>query len=271
MKLTKHPMNTGFDWQDRQGPFKLITDAQAAQYNNQGFFVLENVFSAEEIAAVEAAIDPLEQQTEAFLRTQADGKLFIAQADQITFTINCVLHNEVLKRFTQHNVFADLCHDLMGPDCRLYWDQAVYKKPEPEREFPWHQDNGYTFVSPQQYLTCWVALTDATEDNGCPWVVPNVHREGTYEHWMTDMGWRCVDDDEGSALCAPVKAGGIVVFSSLTPHRTGPNKTSGIRKAYIAQFAPDGAALIQPDGSSTMCDDPARQYHVVKDGAPVAA
>ena len=55
---------------------------------------------------------------------------------------------------------------------RLYWDQAVYKKPDTAAPFPWHQDNGYAYVEPQQYLTCWIALTDATEDNGCPWVVP---------------------------------------------------------------------------------------------------
>ena len=71
-----------------------------------------------------------------------------------------------------------MCADLIGPDVRLYWDQAVYKKPGTESPFPWHQDNGYAFVEPQQYLTCWVALTDATEDNGCPWVVPGLHRRG---------------------------------------------------------------------------------------------
>ena len=35
-----------------------------------------------------------------------------------------------------------------------------------------HQDNGYAYVHPQQYLTIWLALTDATVDNGCPWVAP---------------------------------------------------------------------------------------------------
>ena len=43
--------------------------------------------------------------------------------------------------------------DLLGPDVRLYWDQAVYKKPETPREFPWHQDTGYVFTEPQDYLT----------------------------------------------------------------------------------------------------------------------
>ena len=48
----------------------------------------------------------------------------------------------------------------------MYWDQEVYKKPEKPRRVPWHQDNGYTYIEPQQYLTIWLALTDATEEMG---------------------------------------------------------------------------------------------------------
>ena len=42
----------------------------------------------------------------------------------------------------------------------------------------------------------------------------------------------------------PVRAGTIVVFSSLTPHATGHNITGDVRKAYILQFAPDGAVAV---------------------------
>ena len=42
--------------------------------------------------------------------------------------------------------------------------------------------------------------------------------------------------------------GGIVVFSSLTPHLTGPNTTDAVRKAYILQYAlPDGATIVTGD------------------------
>ena len=38
-----------------------------------------------------------------------------------------------------------------------------------------------------------------------------------------------------------MRAGSIVVFTSLTPHDTGRNTTDDVRKAYIVQYAPDGA------------------------------
>ena len=56
-------------------------------------------------------------------------------------------------------------------------------------------------------------------------------------------------------------AGSIVVFSSLTPHRTGPNLTDSTRKAYILQYAPDGArAFRNPAGAGELQNDPARQF-----------
>jgi phytanoyl-CoA hydroxylase len=67
-----------------------------------------------------------------------------------------------------------------------------------------------------------------------------------------------------------VRAGSIVVFSSLTPHSTGPNRTSEVRKAYIVQFAPAGAAVVRPEpGGSTArisANDEGRQYEVLRGG-----
>ena len=133
----------------------------------------------------------------------------------------------------------------------LYWDQAVYKKPEKPRRFPWHQDNG------------------------CPWVAPGVHRAGTLAHNYVDpLGFECFErfDD---AEPAPVPAGGAVVFSSLTPHLTGPNTTDEARKSYILQYAPQGAELLTGDPAAgpptgrVSCDASERQFPVVRAGSPM--
>ena len=165
-------------------------------------------------------------------------------------------------------MFQDLAHDLIGPDVRLYWEQAVYKKPGTADDFPWHQDNGYTFVEPQQYLTCWIALTDADARERLPLgACPGLHRRGTLRHGMTPLGWRCLEAPEG-AVAAPARAGSIVVFSSLTPHRTGPNRTGAVRKAYIVQFAPDGrGARRRRREPASPCDAPERQFPILRGAA----
>lgn len=268
-----HPLNTEFQWNDRKGPFRTITSEQARQFDEDGYFVMEDAFDAETVERLLEEIDPLEEELESYVAGLEGGKSSIARAGEITFTVHIVTKSNAVKRFTQSPIFQGLTHDLIGPNVRLYWDQSVYKKPGMKAPFPWHQDNGYSFVDPQQYLTCWIALNDATIENGCPWVLPRLHRRGTYRHEMTEYGFVCTDDTD-AAIPAPVKAGGMVVFSSLTPHATGPNTTQGTRKAYIVQFAPDGARILARGTGETvnqLANEPDRQFPILADGRPVSA
>jgi phytanoyl-CoA hydroxylase len=264
--LPRHPLNSSFDWIPLRPPFKRISESQAASYDSRGFFVMEQAFDADCIRRVLADIDPFEQAFEEMLRSKFDGKAFIARADEITFTTHLAARSAFLREFVSAPLFVDLCIDLIGPHARLYWDQAVYKKPGTAASFPWHQDNGYAFVEPQQYLTCWIALSDANEDNGCPWVVPGIHRMGTLHHDLTDIGLVCLDNPSG-AVPVPVHSGDMVVFSSLTPHCTGPNDTTAVRKSYIVQYAPDGAEVIVTDASGGTrripADAPDRQFQII--------
>lgn len=166
--MQRHARNTDFERRALNGPLRRLSSAQARQYDEHGYFLLEGVFSTDELAAVRDAIDPIEHEGEEILRRRDGGKTFIAQADAITFSIHLVKRSQVLRDFSCHPVFRDIAQDTLWPGARLYWDQAVYKKPGNPEEFPWHQDNGYTFTVPQQHLTCWVPLNDATLDNGCP-------------------------------------------------------------------------------------------------------
>ena len=122
-----------------------------------------------------------------------------------------------------------------------------------------------------------MALTDAAVENGCPQVIPGLHRRGTYRHRYVDpLGWEIVESHR-RCRCGPVGKGGIVVFSSLTPHLTGPNVTDAVRKAYILQYAPDGAAVLTGDpeaGESTgrvPADVPSRQFPMLVGGEPTSS
>jgi phytanoyl-CoA hydroxylase len=275
--LELHPWNAGFEWQAPTGPFQVLTPAQAEQFDRDGFVVLPDLFGPDVLGPVRDEIDGFESQVEQALRGVEGERVSIAEAGAITFATHLVTRSEVVRDFALHPAFQGLCADLIGPDANLYWDQAVYKKPEKPRRFPWHQDNGYAFVQPQQYLTCWVALSDATLDNGCPQVARGRHRFGTLRHRFVDpLGWECFTDPDDVAV-AEVPAGGVVVFSSLTPHLTGPNTTDGVRKAYILQYAPAGAEVLggDPDAADeptrTPADDAVRQFPVLRGGEPVEA
>ena len=273
---TIHPWNDGFTLELPSVDGGVLSAAQRAQFERDGYTVVPDIVGGDELDRLTAELDELEAKTDRWLAKQDEGRVNIAEAGAITFTTWCVLRSEAARAFCKHPKLVSLCNELLGPDVNLYWDQAVYKKPEKPRPFPWHQDTGYTYTAPQHYLTCWVSLNGATVDNGCPWVLPGVHTHGTLlHHWVEPIGWQCIDDP-GGAVPAEVPAGGAVVFSSLTPHQTGPNLTTEPRKAYIVQYGPVGMQRVlgdwqagdAPTGGES-CDDPDRQFAVLRGGNPV--
>jgi len=275
MKL--HPWNTDFSWErNEREEYLILDDNQVNHFHEQGFVLLENALDLDLLTEVTNDLDAIESSMEDFLRTLPDERLSIAEADAIVFSIHAVAVSEAARKFAQHPVFGKICHDLVGDNVRLYWDQLVYKKPAKPRPFPWHQDNGYTFVEPQQYLTCWIPLVDATVENGCPWVAPGKHVHGTLAHSYVDpLGYQCFEEPE-DAVPVPAARGSVVIFSSLTPHATGPNTSDSVRKAYILQYAPEGAMLhrgephVGPSTSQEVQSDQNRQFPVIIDGLPVS-
>lgn len=273
--MQAHPWNDHFEWTDHTGPFRQLDHEQVKQFDEQGFVVVPDLIDEATVAAVRDDLDAFEAEVDAFLQTRKDGRFSIAETGALTVATHAVTRSEGAKALSTHPAMVGLCADLIGPDVRLYWDQAVYKKTEKPRRVPWHQDNGYTYVEPQEYLTVWLALTDATVDNGCPEVAPGCHRLGTLAHQYVDpLGWECLEEGTES-VAAPVPAGGAVVFSSLTPHRTGPNLTDSVRKAYILQYCPSDAEILQgdphagPPTTRVPCTAEGRQYEVLRAGQPI--
>jgi ectoine hydroxylase-related dioxygenase (phytanoyl-CoA dioxygenase family) len=216
----------------------MVTEIQREQFRRDGYFILDGIFNQQEIDELEQHIDRFVEAHEREL--QAKGASGISRPNEISFTWNLTAQDPVIQSFATQQRFVDLTKDLLGNEVSLYWDQSVYKKPETPREFPWHQDNGYVPVKPEEYLTCWLALEDATVENGCIWVLPGSHQQGLVEHKDTPIGKQgYLGEDEGTAV--PLKKGSMVVFSSLLLHRSGPNLSNTTRKAYILQYTPADA------------------------------
>ncbi len=218
--------------------YAMITEAQRKQYEEEGYLIFDRFFSEQEIKAITSIIDKYDEATERRLRER--GQSFINIPGQINFTALINKMDREVQQFGCQPRMAMLAVDILGPDVQLYWDQSVYKRPEAYRDFPWHQDNGYVPTEPEHYLTCWIALEDSTIENGCIWVLPGSHRQGFVEHKKTDIGWQCYfGEDPG--IPVPLQRGSMVAFHSLLFHRSTPNRSGSIRKAYILQYSQAGA------------------------------
>lgn len=218
----------------------VLNAEQLNQMNEDGFVVLRNYFDASEIEQLEQ--DLLEYHTEHERKLkEAGGESGISRAGEILFSDHIAERNEAVFDFTKNQKMVELTIQLLGPDVDLYWNQTVYKNPENEKEFPWHQDDAYTPVEPSPYLTCWLAVSDATEENGCISVLPGSHKQGLIPHEQTKLGLVGYSSDApDQGIKVPIPKGSLIAFWSTTLHKSGPNLSNGMRKAYVIQYAAAG-------------------------------
>ena len=122
----------------------------------------------------------------------------------------------------------------------LFNEQFVVKAASEGASFAWHQDGAYVGFDHTPYLTIWIALDDATIDNGCVYIQPrNIDLQpGLDPHeWQDDSNELNGYFGEDPGIPIECAAGTIVAFSSLTLHRSGENITPSPRRAYVTQYS----------------------------------
>ncbi|NNE88414.1 MAG: phytanoyl-CoA dioxygenase family protein [Silicimonas sp.] len=150
----------------------------------------------------------------------------------------------------------DMVEDLIGPEITSNPIQHVRIKP-PERTLDrdeirahvggtdWHQDRAVALEEADQtdMVTVWLAISDATVENGCLQVVPN--EDALLPHCpqrQTSIAKGYIDKSRAQPL--PVEAGGAVLFHPMTPHASLPNLSDGFRWSFDLRFNRTG----QPTG-----------------------
>jgi phytanoyl-CoA hydroxylase len=217
-----------------------MTQDQLDSMSTNGFVVLSNLFSTEEIEELESRLGDFHRNHELAL-SAGSGESGISRAGEILFSSHIAEQDERVKEFTRCEKMVSLATQLLGEDVDLYWNQTVYKNPETAKEFPWHQDDAYTPVYPSPYLTCWLAVSDATLDNGCISVLPGSHVGGLRPHESSPIGLVGHSSDHpDQGIQVPISRGSLILFWSTLLHKSGPNLSAGMRKAYIIQYAPKG-------------------------------
>lgn len=160
----------------------------------------------------------------------------------------------------------DLVEDLIGPEITSNPIQHVRLKP-PSRTLrqtettahimatDWHQDRAVAHAEGDatQMITVWLAMNDATMENGCLQVIPGKPR--MYPHCPKRQ--TSIADgflDETKAMPLPVKAGGAVIFHPLTPHASLDNVSDAFRWSFDIRYNVTG----QPTGRAHFPDFVAR-------------
>jgi len=240
---------------------RTATDADVARFRTDGWFVVDDVFTPDECDVMTATLE--QTAFELALGRPEDGQLSYRPMAHTVST--------ELQQWCTDPRWAGIVLPLLGGGARLFWEQGVAKPPQAHTELPWHQDSGYTPTIPEEYVTCWLALDDADEHNGCLWVQPRSHHRGRQAHHADGSfgSFRVGYDGDDHGVPIPATKGSVLVFSSLVMHRSGPNTTDRPRRAWIIQFCPidacsalsekplDDRLLVARDGA--WLDEPIRE------------
>jgi non-heme Fe2+,alpha-ketoglutarate-dependent halogenase len=145
-----------------------------------------------------------------------------------------------------HGAILDAVEDLIGPNILVYTCTWFIKEPESPAIAAWHQDATYFGLRPHVHVTAWLALTDATADNGCMEFLPGSHHRGQLPHAAGVVAASVnragqavtVDIDDATATHAPLSAGEFSLHHTLCLHRSQPNRSAGRRVGLAISYVP---------------------------------
>ena len=225
-----------------EGLSGLVSDEQRRQYQEEGWFVLENVIPQHHLQDLRDECQRFIDEKDAEMDAAGVTVQGLNHKGSRYFLFGAYKSSPKLRRFLFSTVMADVCRATLGDDAFLFLDQYVVKAAEKGMKFSWHQDSGYVGYPHPAYLTTWTTLDDVTEENGTVYLLP-YSRQGTRDvvphvkdPETNDMvGY--FGDDPGIPVIAP--AGSIACFSSTVFHRSGFNTTSKPRRVYLAQYSPE--------------------------------
>lgn len=165
--------------------------------------------------------------------------------DRVSKIFRLHRHEAVFHAFCTNPDLLALVSSLLGPDLDCFLSQFIFKNPAAWGQ-PWHQDSFYFPFDRGPQVGLWLAVTGATLENGCLWVLPGSHREPIHEHVPdrrpdANFGYvEIVDHDFGEERPVTMAPGDLLVFHSHLMHRSKDNRSDGLRAAMVYHLAEHG-------------------------------
>ena len=243
----------------------MLTEAQLAQYHEDGFVVPDHRLPDETIAAIQADHDRLLARHPEFLNYCPNVLAF-----DLAF-LNHARIPEVL----------DMVEQVLGPDFAL-WNSSFFAKPAHNGyATPWHQDGEYWPIRPLATCTVWIAVDDATPENGCLRFIRGSHRSRRLLSHRTNaspdltLNQELVDSeyDEAQAVDLVLEAGRISLHDVFLAHGSMANHSPRPRRGMTLRYMPTtsvfdrGAARRLADEKGIM-DHTERTLFLMRGGDP---
>ena len=231
-----------------------LSAAQLSTYRRTGHLTVPAVFTT---AEMDEAIEDAKTWGEEFLGGigEAERKWYLdaGVARQVLRKLdNPAFHRPVFRRLAKNPRLVSLVEAIIGPGVTVYFSQIFFKPPEGGGPKPVHQDNYYFGPKDRdEMVTAWVALDEATVENGCLYygegsnlgpVVPHTAPPGEPFNLL-------ISDDVAARQAmtpAPVPKGGVSFHHGNTYHQSGRNASSRWRRAVAFHYGNHATRFVTP-------------------------
>jgi ectoine hydroxylase-related dioxygenase (phytanoyl-CoA dioxygenase family) len=226
-----------------------------AFYRHQGHLTVNGVFTA---AQMDAVIRDIEQWGETFLAELPPDKRawFIDGGVSARIVLrkldNPHHHRDAVQRLARDPTLVGLVERFLGTGVSVYFSQIFFKPPEGGGPKPAHQDNFYFGPTDLEgVVTAWIALDDATLENGCLYFGDGTNQGPVYPHFAPEsepfnLQLPPAILDKQPMQPAPVRKGGVSFHHGNTFHQSGPNHSTKWRRACALHYVRNDVEFATP-------------------------
>lgn len=202
-----------------------------------GFLIVPDLFSKREVRAYKVGIaQVLDEVQREILSAAGDPEAALRSGVYVGLSVR----SELCQILREDPRILDVLEVILSPSIEFLSDKVVFKSEKTDFSTPWHQDWHYWHGTHK--ISVWLALDDATPENGCMKLLPGSHlapvvHDGDASDGL-GFGHRLRPDvvDESKAIAAAVPAGGAVFFHDLALHASYPNNSGHDRWAWIGTY-----------------------------------
>ena len=254
------------DAQLRKGNRGSLSPAQVGQYDEQGFLLLPDLLDESDLAPARyAMMTKVDQVANELMKAELIkdpltaepfetrlARLFEGLSPEHFVTFTGQSWRDRLPGYFElmsNPKILDVTESLIGPE--IFANPVYNVRPKVPRvaagEVPWHQDKSYWPGSRSNpVLTVWIALVDATIENGCLRVIPQTQHEavgGFHFETYSGTAYRELDDEDvshlkGKARSVAVQNGTAILFNDRFIHSSGPNTSTHVRWSVDLRYQP---------------------------------
>lgn len=230
---------------------KLLSPADVQAFVQNGFHVAPGMVSPEELEAIKT--DTVTLARGGYECKGLDSLPADYTDQQVLEGILCIHQphfvSPVMRKFVQHPQICGALSQITAAHLP-FWDGSVkcmqsmlFVKPPTFQGQAWHQDEIYIPTRDRSLIGAWIAVDDATIENGCLWVVPGSHQPGYLYPQRPhnnpdefDFAGESWGFDESQEVPVEVKAGTVVFFNGYLLHRSRKNRSNIFRRVLVNHY-----------------------------------